>query len=303
MISAPPRPLSIIPRLRPSFKPQRLPKGKTVTVCIAAISDIPGQTPYLVTASDTMVGGAIISADSVTVKLEPFHKDWFAMMSADDLTQCIPIIERAGEYFTGRANKLRTARAVFKGAYSQHRVEMCEDAGLSAYGLSMKAFLKDGRKKLSDRMYESIRKRMEEVKVGCTFLVAGFDSSGRPHIFEVSESKNGGIADHVYDKPGFCAIGSGSYIAETILYSLGQSTDRTFCETIFNVCAAKFMAEKASDVGKATYLLCKKQGSSAFAYAYGIIEAMRRAWDEHGCPRVPERIVETIEKVYHPRCE
>jgi hypothetical protein len=289
--------------LHRTFKSRRLLKGKTVTICIAAISNIPGQIPYLITVSDTMVSGGIISADSVTIKIEPFHKDWFAMMSADDLTQCTPIIEKAGEYFAGRANKLGTARMVFKRAYSQHLVEMRESAALSGYGLPMKEFLKNGKKKLSEKMYESIRQRIDKVKAKCDFIVAGFDSLGLPHIFEVSENDEGGVTDHVYDKPGFCAIGSGKWVAETILYSLGQSMDRSFYESIFNVCAAKFMAEESTDVGKTTHLVCKKQGSFMFAHVYGMVEEIRKAWEERGCPRVPEGIISTIENVYHPRCE
>ena len=273
-----------------------------MTICIAAISHVYGEDPCLVTASDQMVSGAIISADRVTIKVKPFHNDWLAMMSADDLTQCTAIIEKAREYFTGRANKLATARAVFKRAYSQHLVEMREDAALTGYGLSMKGFLKDGRKKLSERMYESIRKQMEEVKAGCTFLVAGFDLAGLPHIFEVSENKDGGVTDHVYDNVGFCAIGSGQYIAETILCSLGQTTHRDFHQTLFNVCAAKFMAEKAIGVGKATCVYCKKRGSFAFAHASGMVEKIREEWDKKGCPRVPEGIVAQIQ-IYNPRCE
>lgn len=298
MISAP-RPH---PPEYPNLTSRRLPKGKSVTICIAAISVAYGEDPYLVTASDQMVSGAIISADRVMVKLQPFHKDWFTMMSADDLTQCAPIIEKAREYFTGRANKMATARAVFKRAYSQHLVDMREDAGLSGYGLSMKEFRKDGRKKLSERMYESIRKQMEEVRAGCTFLVAGFDLFGLPHIFEVSENKDGGVTDHVYDNVGLCAIGSGQYIAETILHSLGQTYHLDFHQTIFNVCAAKFMAEKASGVGKATWVYCKKRGSSVFAHASGMVEKIREEWDKKGCPRVPEGIAAQIQ-IYNPRCE
>jgi hypothetical protein len=304
MISTHLRPLTLFPRPQGTIRSQRLPKGKTVTICIAAISNVfYGEDPYLVTASDQMVSGGIISADRVMVKLQPFHKEWFTMMSADDLTQCTPIIEKAREYFTGRANRLATARAVFKRAYSQHLVGMREDAALSGYGLSMKEFLKDGRKKLSERMYESIRKQIEEVKVGCTFLIAGFDLFGLPHIFEISENKDGGVTDHVYDNIGFAAIGSGKYIAETILYSLGQTTRRDFHQTIFNVCAAKFMAEKASDVGKPTWVYCKKRGSSAFAHASGMVEKIREEWDKKGCPRVPEGIVTQIKSIYNARCE
>jgi hypothetical protein len=240
-----------------------------------------------------------MSADSVIVKVEPFHKDWFAMMSADDLTQCVPIIERAAEYVAGRANKLHTIRLAFKRAFSQHLVEMQEDAALSRYGLTMREFVKNGKKRLSEKMYESIRKNIDEVKVGCEFIVVGFDSLKRPHIFHVTnEGKDG-----VYDKPGYHCIGSGALVAEAMLYYFGQSIDRTFHETIFNLCAAKFMAERCAGVGKATYLYARKSGSNAFVYVSGMMEGIRAAWDERGCPRVPEGIVQTIGNVYHPRCE
>jgi hypothetical protein len=246
-----------------------------------------------------MVSGAIISADSVIIKVEPFHKDWFAMMSATDLTQCIPIIQKAERYFTGRANTLATARAVFKRAFSQHLVEMQEDAALSRYGLTMKEFLRTGKKRLSEKMFESIRQKIEETKAGCEFIVTGFDSMKRPHIFHVTEEGK----DGVYDKPGYCCIGTGKWAAETILYSLGQSLDLDLHQTIFNLCAAKFMAEKSSDVGKTTYLYARKQGSLTFAHVSGMIETIREAWEHGGCPRVPEGIIKTLANIYQPRCD
>lgn len=224
------------------------------------------------------------------------------MMSADDLTQCIPIIEKAGEYFTGRANKLGTVRKIFKRAYRQHLIEMQEDAALGRYGMTMQEFTRRGKKNLSEKMYEGIRQKIEGVRVKSDFLIAGFDGVKRPHIFKVSEGDSGEIVDSVYDKPGFCAIGSGTWIAETILYSLGQAVDSTFHETIFNTCAAKFMAEKASDIGKATYLYSKKPGSSVFMNVGGMIEAIRDAWEKSGCPRVPDGIIKDIANIYHPRC-
>ena len=68
---------------------------------------------YIVTASDTMVSGGIVAMDGSTIKAEPFHKDWTAMISGD-LTQCVPIIDKAKEYFAGRKNTLPVARSVFK---------------------------------------------------------------------------------------------------------------------------------------------------------------------------------------------
>ena len=240
-----------------------------------------------------------MSADSIIVKVEPFHKDWFAMMSADDLTQCVPIIEKAAEYVAGRANKLHTIRSAFKRAFSQHLVEMREDTALSKYGLTMKEFLKTGKKKFTERMFESICKGMDEVSVGCEFIVTGFDSLKKPHIFHVTNQG----ADGVYDKPGYHCIGYGRLVADAILYYFGQSIDRSLYETIFNVCAAKFMAERCAGVGKATYLYATKYGNHAFAYVSGMIEAIRRAWDDRGCPRAPEGLIQSIGSTYYPHCE
>jgi hypothetical protein len=202
-----------------------------VTICVAAIaSQIPGaQPPYIVTASDTMVSGGIISVDMSFVKAEPFHANWTAMMAADDLTQCVAIIEKAKEYFRNRNNTLSVARSVFKRAFQRHLVEMREDAVLSGYGMTMEEFNKHGKRRFTERKFEALCDRLEAIDPKCEFLVHGFDSFKRPHIFRVY----GVGSDQVLDKPGFCAIGSGTWAADTILHYLGQSVETTLEETIF----------------------------------------------------------------------
>jgi hypothetical protein len=91
-----------------------------MTVCIAAIT----LANEIVTVSDTMITGLTSSADTNTVKMDPFAKDWSAMWAGSDITQCIPIMERASEYFEGRANTLKNARYCVKKAYQQHLSEM-----------------------------------------------------------------------------------------------------------------------------------------------------------------------------------
>jgi len=265
-----------------------------VTVCITAISAKPtfgaSQGPYIVMISDTMISGPTLSADMVTVKAEPFHADWIAMMAGEDITQCVPIIDKAGEYFQGRKNTLAVARSVFKRAFQRHAIEMREDAVLSTYGMKMEDFLKSGKRKFTEKQFNSLYERMNTVTPGCEFLVTGFDEMKRPHIFHVSSS---GI-DNVYDKVGFGAIGSGQWAAETILYALGQNTDRNIYDTIYNVCAAKFMAERASGVGRESYLYARIPGSVAFSHSYSMLGRIRDAWEKQGCPKMPEGIAETI---------
>ena len=244
-----------------------------------------------------MVSGGTISADMITVKAEPFHNDWTAMMAGDDLAQCVPIIEKAKEYFKNRNNTLAVARSVFKRAFQRHVIEMREDAVLRGYGMSMEEFLKSGKRRFTERKFESLCERMEAIEPKCEFLVHGFDSLKRPHIFRV----DGTGSDSVLDIPGFCAIGSGKWAAEAILFYLQQRVDRTMEETLFNVCAAKFAAERSDGVGQHTYLFVKRFGSAAFTWRSGMIEELRKAWDEQGCPRVPSGIAEKI-RSFKPTC-
>jgi len=281
---------------RPRY-PLALRKEKRMTVCIAAIAGQPNRTkPYIVTASDTMVYGSTFSADMNTVKSEPFHANWTAMMAADDLTQCVPIIEKAKEYFEGRKNTLAVARAVFKRAFQRHVVEMREDAVLGAYGLKMADFLKSGKRRFTERQYDSMCRKMEAIDPKCEFIIWGFDGMKRPHIFHV----DGLGSDAVFDKPGFCSIGSGKWAAEAMLFYLGQSMEKNLEETLFNVCAAKFSAERYG-IGKHTYVFARHFGSAMFSWENGMLEHIREVWEQRGCPRVPEGAIEQI-RSYNPRC-
>lgn len=234
-----------------------------MTVCIAAIT----LDNHIVTVSDTMASGVILSADEIVVKASPFHKEWMAMMAGDDITPCVPIIDRAAGYFHNRNNSLAVARAVFKRACQQHLKEMREDAVLGGYGLSMDVFLKTGKRRFTDKIFNSLCDRMEPIELKCEFLIYGFDAIGNPHIFTVV----GGGSDAVLDKPGFSAIGCGRWAAEGLLYYLKQNISLSMEETIFNLCAAKFMAERAAGVGQDTYLYVKKPGSDRFVYSSRLI--------------------------------
>jgi hypothetical protein len=263
------------------------PRRKQVTLCAAAIAS----DAYIVAVSDTMISGATLSADGCTLKMEPFARDWIAMFAGDDITQCLPVIQRAEKYLHNRANTVASARMAFKRAYQQHLNEMKTDAALAGYGLNMSTFLSSGKRRFTEKVFASICERMDAIKgIGCEFLVFGFDGSGRAHIFTVGDQG----ADHTFDKPGFCCIGSGGYAADATLYYFHQSTIKTLPETVFNLCAAKFMAER-SGIGRDTFLHVKQPGSVASSHDARLIENIRRAWDSSGAPSVPPGILTQID--------
>jgi hypothetical protein len=268
-----------------------------MTVCIGAICHerpFHGDVPLIVTASDQMLAGAFSSSDASTIKNEPVHKDWSVMMAADDFSQCVPIIELARKYFHGRANTLQVARTSFKKAYQQHMAERAADIVLGRYGLDMKTFRKSGKRMFTESKFNALCNAIDDVRGDCDFLIYGFDGMGAPHIFKVKDPGR----DEVYDKPGYCAIGSGCYAAGMMLFHLNQTIDCSLRQTIVNVCVAKFMAERVPGVGKATFLYIKKQGSNVVGYAgIDMEEEIRAAWEKEGCPRVPSGIIEKLRSV------
>lgn len=266
-----------------------------MTVCIGAICrerPASGDVPLIVTASDQMLAGAFSSSDASTIKNEPVHKDWSAMMAADDFSQCVPIIDLATKYFHGRANTLQVARTSFKKAYQQHMAERAADIVLGRYGLDMKTFRKSGKRMFTESKFNSLCEDIDRINGDCDFLIYGFDGNAVPHVFKVKDPGK----DEVYDKPGYCAIGSGCYAAGMMLSHLDQTIDCSLRETIVNVCAAKFMAERVPGVGKATFLYIKKQGSNTFGYVgIDMVEEIRAAWEKEGCPRVPSGIIDKLQ--------
>src|SRR5439155_872840 len=81
-----------------------------------------------------------------------------------------------------------------------------------------------------------------------------FDGDRNPQVFKVVENWGTGAEDIDCRWPGFAAIGVGTKPAEVILYALDQNPHTPWTETIYNVCAAKFMAERVSGVGRDTFL-------------------------------------------------
>jgi hypothetical protein len=153
----------------------------------------------------------------------------------------------------------------------------------------MKEFLKSGKRRFTEKVFNSLSERISDVKADWEFLAAGFDSRQIPHLFTVEAPGT----DSVYDRPGFCAIGSGRYAAEGILLYLGQNPTKTLYETVFNVYAGKFMAEKVG-VGRHSYLFVKKAGSTTCAYQSYIDAEIRKEWEAKCAPRASAEFIEIM---------
>jgi len=251
-----------------------------------------------------MISGITISTDGNCIKQDALCDDWAVMTSGDDITHASPIIERARRYLAETDKTLESAKSCFKRAFQERMVEVATDRVLSRFGLDMPTFQRNGKKIFDANTFVTLFNDIRIVNLGSLqFLVCGFDDSGKPHLFTVYEPGE----DAVFDKPGFCAIGSGGLASDSILYYFNQSPKKTLEETIFNVFAAKFMAERAG-VGRDTTWLVRKRGCGSFTWKgvtlVELIAIMRSEWEREGSPRVPPDAIKMIKELdirCHPR--
>jgi hypothetical protein len=210
------------------------------------------------------------------------------MIGGNDISQAIPVIERASRILRGKGNDYLTVQAGFKKAYQEHRSEAIADAYLkSSYDMTVKEFKRSARKLLDPNIHAELSFQIKAFNLGCAFLVYGYDNKKQPHIFEV---RNPGKAT-THDKPGFWALGAGASSALNMLSALGQGREVTaFAPTIYNVLAAKYFSESASDVGEKTFFVLHEYGSVAFATSGIHLEpSIRTLWKENR-PKTPSGV-------------
>ena len=248
-----------------------------VTTCIAAIA-----RPYhIVTASDTRLSfGGDYSTDGV-LKEQPIHREWGILIAGNDMAQAPPVIDEAKRRLRGKSGDLRTVRTAFRSAYQSCRREVMTDRLLSSFDMTIDDFKKRGRSQLPPALYVDLAFQIKNFNLGCTFLVYGFDDDSFPHLFTI---RNPGHIES-YDRPGFWAIGAGASSALSMLALLKQNSERSMLdETIYNVLAAKFSSESASDVGPETWLWIKKFNCIGFSNSPGMEKEIREQWETIGKP-------------------
>ncbi len=151
--------------------------------------------------------GGEFSTEGIT-KVEPFHRQWAALIAGNDVEEADLVIERAKRLLRGKDGKLETVMDGFKTAYKQQVRTVIEDEHLSRFDMTMAEFKRKGKAELNPEVFASLSFQIKSFNLGCTFLVYGFDESKRAHLFTVTNP--GKIISR--DRLGYWAIGSGSII-------------------------------------------------------------------------------------------
>lgn len=232
-----------------------------MTVCVAAICD---DGKALILVADKMVGLGYVTSDLDITKMRPLHKDWWILFSGDDLSSVFDIIDYAKDALHNEHKlspddpaSLKAAVKAVESGFDKKRLEVAETLYLKPIGWKMSAFRSKGHGTLPNAV--QIQSDIERFSLPIELLVAGFDG-GSAFIFDLmGYGDKRGIANRC-DIPGFKAIGSGSTVAEFMMYYRDFSPKEGVREAIYQAMEAKFYGEQASGVGERTDLFVARSG-------------------------------------------
>jgi len=262
--------------------------GLSVTVCIGALCE---KNEKIVVVSDNKVSFGDFSADMAVFKMDVFFARWMAMFAGDDIEHIPFVLERASSLLSAvRRRKKATvspsqvANAIQR-AYEEQLEAQIEAKVLRRHGFSAKSFMEDGKRKCTASVYNGLCAKIANIKLSLKFLMVGFDAKNKGHLIV----GGGEEAPKDYTSLGFIAIGSGANAAlsSLLFHRERQHISTTVSEQrcVYVTCAAKYMAESATDVGrKATTVgILSVDGVRSVIEEYKI----RHIWEEEGAPRLP----------------
>jgi ATP-dependent protease HslVU (ClpYQ) peptidase subunit len=246
-----------------------------MTVCIAAFFE----NDSIIAVSDMMVSTGDFSADDLAIKNRELHPQWRVMISGNDLTRLLPVVDAIGEALDkSKKYTYQEVQRIAKLAYQGELRSQIQDAILSRYNLTYKTLFQ---LRADDPIYSDLRFQMAEATLGFTLLFFGHDGKHRPHIFTVENPGN--VCNH--DLIGFWAIGSGSNRAMSSLFAHPYNCTDSLWKATYIAYEAKFMAESAGGVGKETVSVVMRPDGKASASVS--CPELRQFWESAGRPRVP----------------
>ncbi len=268
--------------------------GCKVTVCIGALCE---KRSVVVAATDMLPTLGNIAADVAVIKNDVLFPRWAVLTAGDDVEHLEPILDRARVLLTKKWERKSPQEVATKlaRAYEERLQEEIRIRVLSRFRFTPNTFRDHGKRKLTASVFNSLASKIASIKIRLKFLVCGLHR-GEGHILGF----DGDGAPVSYNKLGFWAIGDGAPVA---LASLGFANHRipqfvgqmSLAECVYQVCAAKFMAETVRTVGRKTFLVIYGPNDGQVRFIFASDEQkIRDAWENEGAPRQPQTIVQAI---------
>jgi hypothetical protein len=257
----------------------------------------------IVMISDQKVTLSEASADNAALKGRRLFSRCWAIEVGDD-AEFAPIILGETAALLSERNKPgnivhpATVVEALDEVFWKHIHAKIERTVLRKYKFTVDSFREQGKTKCTASVYNNLCAKIEKTGISLEFLVAGFDSGGKAHIFVV----DGKDSPRCYTQVGVWAVGSGAHAALSSLFF--QIDKRRFNplwstaeQACYFACEAKFMAEASGHVGREGAALSVFRSVDLDKRAHLIGSAMQEIksiWLKKGAPRVPKGIEQEI---------
>jgi hypothetical protein len=235
--------------------PDGLEGNAPMTLCVGAFCQ---NGDVLVMASDLMVSiGNAMTHSPALMKGYAFNFSWFGTF-AGSVTPFEAVMNRFLKRIEHEPNSFTVITDAFEEAYQAERNLQLSRQVTGRYGLTLNDFLKNGKRKLSDRLYSKLTSEIKRFDLGADLMVGGMDEKKIHHLLAVY---NPGHVEH-FTGHGYGAIGIGAEHALNVFrlraYNWGQFSA---IQGMRAVLEAKFFGE-GPYVGQETILtaLDFKQG-------------------------------------------
>lgn len=232
-----------------------------MTVCIATICNMADKErgPIIVTCSDVLMSGAMGKAEG-RLKNRPMLCGWGVMTAGED-GEMTAIGDHVKAQFDGLEwNGVEQADAMMRvrAAVGARKKEKIEELTMAKYGISYQELRQFGNTQFPPETLREAMWAIESCKVDAECIVWGFDYVGAPQIITVDQS------GHVYRRRDFGVIGSGGYLAQSMLLHRGFHIYVPFREATYLTYEAKKHAEGESAVGETTSVFAADRSGKRF---------------------------------------
>lgn len=223
-----------------------------MTVCAAALAE-EGTVIVMVADKAVTYGGyyrPAMTGDINIHKILPIAGTQWQALVAGDATTAAEVTRLASALISKEPVIATTVDSMIdclRAAYSSTLQKAIEEHVLAPMLLTKDLLVArpNTLQALPDAIAASALERVVNFRMGTQLLVCGFDAQAQGHLFSIGESSR--VERH--DMSGFGAIGIGAETAQSRLLWLAADSEDDAEVALYQVCDAKFHAEKIQGVG------------------------------------------------------
>lgn len=215
-----------------------------MTLCIAAAGEDRGKL-RIVISSDWRIENSSSGAE-IQDKLYWIGDEW-AVLIAGTITRAIELVDTYAEYFRSlKEKKIKITDTTLldhmKKPPIAQKYKIANEYVGALLGMTYKDFLTNGKQILPEKQFEEIIADIQRLDLGCQLLLCSF-IDGAQRIYKVCDDCSVEASEH------FAVIGSGSDIAESVLFQRDHEGDLPLSHTLYDVYEAARLGSKAPGVG------------------------------------------------------